>query len=1125
MLFDEDNITSALARVCNNDGATLGTAFFILPSEGFALTCHHLIPTQDEFILLDCGDGKLRRGRVAVDDRFPGLDLAVITEIDAPRLTALPIIADYQGISRFWAKGFHYYGTEIIDALPTSGEVKGETSTRFSTQGRNYELRKVLLLSTAVIDAGLSGAPVIDPETGVAFAIVNAKFGTSSPIGGLALPFARAHEHSPRLRELLEANASAVPRFGRFLNRLGALRICQAQRDSVIDRLVKRGFFLPDKYCERTEQDVVSQFYSSDSLILPIVGNAGVGKTMLLANIARQPESRAALFMLARDLKPNETELSIAVTSKLREHVSDLLGPHNDVSLVISSLQSADEQLTVILDGLNEIPLAAAQSLDAWLDRSITWLEETNTKLILSSRPEYWQTCVNLFPQKRVYQVSNKKDSQVGLPLGDFSKDEAEIVKQLYDLAAGIPVHDIQHPLIARIYLELESEVTHAKVVGATRYQVLQRFIKQKCDRIARTVRMGVLSSHVESSLIEAARVTLETGQLELEDSQFFTLFTNDALPDQFVHEGLFMTTSGGKRFSFDEIAEFLQSKVLDIDTMLTYFSPNKNGQKLTTGAIVYAILRLDEQGKGELVSQAISAIVRAHSLFADEEEYWPRYAISESVLPQLVQQIQNPDRFSTDIETYAADLARNAGNYSFIYDRFNFRLAVGRSGLSLRAKLHILRMFLLKEDSYDFEHHHWHDLERLVIRGRGHTGGILAEIIQSSPVTAFEALTEWLIDSTRLHEDKSTVADAAIAMMFIYRHLAFESLCELVVRSATEKGDTLLFYISKNDPLATLDVCLKWINRDDPLLLKYSALQATFIAGHISDNTLDDKLYEVLTGVMGRVSDEIDAVATKGIGRVKTHREAVVAELISYFKRGNPVVDGYAIAELSDTHFDSVVMAIRQSIKLRAERASEAISALAYQSRSPEQLDALMDLIDFGADNGLLRFHAFRMAIEYLLYQSKGARNPERVMDLVRHVIRTNPEILQHLRYFACSERRADINERNLQDQILDLLIATTTDDDKESMLRSLIQSGRYSPEDLKTFLTLQEKMPVERFHRVLMGVAYLHKGFVNTLVDWLQLEGGISPFGRTQTLLDRVRTGETGTEAIRNIYDDLLR
>jgi hypothetical protein len=116
-------------------------------------------------------------------------------------------------------------------------------------------------------------------------------------------------------------------------------------------------------------------------------------------------------------------------------------------------------------------------------------------------------------------------------------------------------------------------------------------------------------------------------------------------------------------------------------------------------------------------------------------------------------------------------------------------------------------------------------------------------------------------------------------------------------------------------------------------------------------------------------------------------------------------------------------------------------------------------------------------------------------IVDLVRHVIRTNPEILLHLRYFACSRRRADINERNLQDQILELLIATATDDDNESILRNLIQSGRYIPEDLKTFLTLHEKMPVERFHRVLMGVAYMNEGFVNTLVDWLQLEGGNSP------------------------------
>src|SRR6185369_1796201 len=130
------------------------------------------------------------------------------------------------------------------------------------------------------------------------------------------------------------------------------------------------------------------------------------------------------------------------------------------------------------------------------------------------------------------------------------------------------------------------------------------------------------------------------TGQLELQDKQFFSLFMNNAaLADQSVLEGLFMTTSGGKRFSFDEIAEFLQSKTLDFDTILRYFSLDQDVPKVTTGAIVFALLSLDEQGKSELVSHAISAIVKAHSLFAGEEEYWSKLRICESVLPQLVQQ------------------------------------------------------------------------------------------------------------------------------------------------------------------------------------------------------------------------------------------------------------------------------------------------------------------------------------------------------------------------------------------------------------------------------------------------------------------------------------------------------
>ena len=1127
MLFDEGKITGALARVCNSDGATVGTAFFILPSEGIALTCDHLIPAESESILLDCGDGEPRQGRVATDDRFPAIDLAVIRGIEPPPASALPVVSDYQGISHFWTKGFHYYGTEILDALPTSGRVVGETSTKFSVRGKDYELKNLLLLKTDVIDAGLSGAPVIDPETGVAFGLVNAKFGNSPSIGGFALPFARAEEHSVRLKELFEANAKAVPRFGRFLNSPGALQICRLQRESVIDRLVRRTYFLADKYCDRSEQQIIAEFYESDCLILPLIGNAGVGKTTLLANIARQPEVKAALFILARDLRYDETELCIAINSKLREHVSNLLGPHSDVSVLISSLRSSGEQLTVILDGLNEIPAAAAQSLDGWLDRSITWLEETNTKLIVSSRPEFWQTCANLFPAKRVYPQSDERRLQAGLALGDFSEEEAEIVKELYGLPPAIPISHIQHPLIARMYLELESEHTQAKVIGATRYQVLQRFIRLKCDRIARAVGLGVLSSHVESCLVEAARVTLETGQLELEDSKFFNLFmSNTALADQFVQEGLFMTTSGGKRFSFDEIAEFLQSRTLNFDRILQFFSTPvaEDFQKLTTGAISFAILRFDETGKGELVSQLMSTIVKAHALFAADEANWTTTRIYESVLAQLVQQIQNPDRFTTDIEAYATELSKNPRHNSFTYDRFNFRLAIGRSGLPLRFKINLLRMFMVKEDSYDFEHHHWDDLERYVIRGRRHTGAALAELIQSSPVPVFQALTEWFTDTTRLHENKSTIADAAMAMMFFYRHLAFEPLCELIIRSETQQGNTLFMYMAQHDPLRTVDVCLKWISQEDPLLLKHSAHIATFIAGHVSDNTLEDKLYEILTGVIGRVSDEIDAVATKGIGRLPKYRQSVVDKLINLFMKGSPEVDGYAIAELFDTDFDRVALAIRRSIKSSPEQAGDAISTLSRKALSPPQLDAIIDLIHFGADNGLLRFHTFGLGMEYLLSKSKNVSDPTRVMDLVRHVIGIDPSIRLHLRYFACGSHREDLTERKLQDEILELLIATQTGGDNEKVLRHLVESDRYQPEDLKTFLTIERTMPPERFHRTLLGAAFLEDGFANTLVDWLQMEGGISPFGPTQILLDRVQNGESGSEAVQNIFNERL-
>ena len=1119
MLFDETSIRSALARVCNSNGATLGTAFFILPHEGIALTCHHLVENSQD-VLLQSGDGKFFQGTVADDDRFPEIDVAIIRCPSNLTASALPIVTEFEGISRFWTKGFHFYGTEITDALPAAGAVDGVTAIQFSTSDRTYQLSNVLVLKHDVIDAGLSGAPVIDPETGVVFALVNAKFVRQGPLAGFALPLAQVKEHSAKLKELFEANANCLPRYGRFLNYLGAREICRKQRDTILGRLIRRDFYLRDLYTPRAEQQTVEDFYKSDALILPIIGNAGVGKTMMLAEFARLADDREALLLLGRDVRVDESDLSRVITARLRENSAPLLGVKGDASLLVEALRTKARQLTVFFDGFNEIPVSAAGAMPAWVEQTVNWLEHTNTRLIISSRPEFWQVSESLFDKKLMYSVeANREQKKLtsGLLLSDFNQEEAEEVRKRYGLSLSISVRQLQHPLMARIYWEMQNE-GQGKLEQITRYRVMQRFIKKKCDRIALAVGPSVISSHVEVHLREAARMVFEKGGFELEDKEFFDLFTgNAALADQFVQEGLFMSTSAGKRFVFDEIAEFVQSKSLPLETIVSQFAADPlTRPNLTAGPIVYTILRLEDEGRAEDVRKALE------TLLASRLRQNKGSAVSENVIVQLLSQLHEPERFRTDIETLADAIV---GGSSQRHDRFGFRAALLRSELPIGFKLDLLRLFLLKEDSYDFEHHHWGDLERYVIRDKDHTGAFLSELIQSAPEQVFPILAAWLPDESNLRDGRSTLGHAAMALMFYHRHINFDLFCESLATVDRSRTDVIFVDVVKQDFHEIIDVLLGWSTRDDRSLLATAGRVAMRAARDSEDEVDQDRLYQLLSSVTGRVDEEIDVFATIGIGRLHKYRDLVIDDLISLFKKGHPLVDGYILGELADTHFQKVVSAVKEVMESSSDRVSTTFTALINQRRTTQERDTLIDLLNLGASNGLSRFYSFRLAMEYLLGLAATESDVSKMYDMVKHITTCDPAILSNVRYFAAASPDENVHRKKLRAQLLEFVISSETDPGNQRRLIGLIAASKPIRADaLEIILALREKMPVDRLQEALISSAAMHELFANALAKWLKSDVRFPPSGLTQSFISKLDEGLQFPEAANAALDELL-
>ncbi|MFL6276611.1 MAG: hypothetical protein ACJ74G_15590 [Blastocatellia bacterium] len=1007
--------------------------------------------------------------------------------------------------------------------LPLQGEITGDTEIQLETpSGNTYKLTGVLALKDDVIDHGASGAPVIDPETGVAFAMIVAKLERNGPPAGFAIPFSRIKQHAPVLSNLFEANRKAVPRFGRFLNHLGAIALCRRQRGAVVQQLIRGEYFLPALYCERAAEARVGAFLESQSLIMPIVDNSGVGKTMLLSQVAQRSENKPVLLLLARYLRQDEGDLPTALNARLQNIAPRLFGNPGDVALLVNALRADRQPLIVLLDGLNEIPAQLSGNLQTWIEGTVAWVEETQTKLIVSSRPEFWQVWQSLFPRRLIFrdEASKQNANAVEIQLGDFSREEAEKARAAYGLRGFLSARDLRHPMIVRIYWEMQREKGQGEL-PTTRYRVLQHFIGMKCERIAQALAPQVIRPYVEEALYRVARATLAKGRFEIAAEAFFQLFSeNPDLANRLIQEGLFTSAGSNIRFAFDEVAEFLHGQLLDLAALTDLLrQEGEQHSRLTSGTVLYAILRLDDQEHFEEVKQALAFMC---DLYADQKT---SSIALEYVFVQLLQQVREPGRFTEEIATMARLMAPPD---SYMSDYLSFRATIAQLALPLTFKFEVLKLFLIQENSYEFEHHHWKDLDRYAFSKGRHTASILVDLMRGAPVPAFRILVNWLSDTTRLREGKSEISDAAMALMFFYRHLAFDALCEMLAHSEGYPAMRLLLYILEHDLNHTLALCSSWVDGQDDRLRAVAAFVASSVPTRsATDEALEDRLYELFSRLQGTVAPEVEVTIKLGIGRLKKYRQTVIHELLALFKAGHSQLSGYTLLEWVETSFNETISAVGELMKSDQKRAQalEALVALCGGQYTPPEKKKIMRLLRLGVSKGLLTHYDFRLAIEKILYGVTSEAEASDIFRLVKQIVDFSPEVRMHLMYFATAHYGREAHENKLKDEILDLLITHETDDNNR---RHLIErlAVNYSEErgPLGYLVKIGEGMEPERFHYELIIAAQSYKQFATALVAWLQADTLLSPFGPTQRLLDKVQDGADPYKAAESIFWEMV-
>lgn len=399
---------AALVRVHDLAGRPRGTGF-LADHHGTVLTSHEAVDGLTRLVLSTAGG---RRRVVAAADvvPLPALGLALVR---TEGLGAAPLPLSTR--DRVEA------GTYVRIAAGgwREARVLGATDVTYTATDRFHLLGDALELAVGTcgrdalrLGGGAAGGPVLDVATGAVLGVLGTALSSGHSDVGFAVPLRRAA--AGPLSDLLAENAATVPAYGADLNLAGVLALTAT---SVTEAVPDGG---PDAR-EPVERAGVTRefaaFDTSGARVLGLVGAPGSGRTTELAALAARrsgagggPHAVAARGRSARrrhvaggrgppDAGPGRPHRRRPGPGRpgprrpRRRHPRTPRppGPHCRSALLVA------------LDGPEEMPPVLAHRLPEWTERTAAWLRETDTRLVVACRAEYWEHAGAEFPRELLH--------------------------------------------------------------------------------------------------------------------------------------------------------------------------------------------------------------------------------------------------------------------------------------------------------------------------------------------------------------------------------------------------------------------------------------------------------------------------------------------------------------------------------------------------------------------------------------------------------------------------------------------------------------------------------------------------------------------------------------------------
>ncbi|MFI2206895.1 trypsin-like peptidase domain-containing protein [Streptomyces sp. NPDC020192] len=403
--------TPALVQIRDLAGRPRGLGF-LADHDGTLLTSHEAVDGLPRLVLHAADDAAGER--VCVVDAsavtpLPARDLALV-RTDGLGLAPLPLTV-----------------RERIDAgtyvrLPAGcwrqARVLGATEVTYTATDRFHLLQDALELAigTAGRDAlrlggGAAGGPVLDAVTGAVLGVVGTALHSAHSDAGFAVPLRPA---DGPLGELLARNAATVPAYGADLNPAGILELTATSVGQDGPHTGLAGAREPvERACVARE---LAAFTEGDRTVLALVGAPGSGRTTELAALAarrtRGDRPAPTLWLRGADLADTDDSVADAARRTLERaariiaaahgaHPTDL-GDHTPEHLARLAATSG-RPLLLLLDGPEEMPPVLAHRLPDWTRGTADWLRETDARLVVACREEYWERAGAGFPADLLY--------------------------------------------------------------------------------------------------------------------------------------------------------------------------------------------------------------------------------------------------------------------------------------------------------------------------------------------------------------------------------------------------------------------------------------------------------------------------------------------------------------------------------------------------------------------------------------------------------------------------------------------------------------------------------------------------------------------------------------------------